>query len=331
MDRNSIQTIIDIIENAKCYADIFGLVDNPKDLQVNYHNLTKLVFPDHAPVDLFDLASRAFQLVNDSHTKAKQALADGTYLTHFKLNKTTLTISSPLHKYEVYDDPTNGDFTKVYLSTDKKIIKVSKSPKYNSVLQNEFTFNNKTKYTPDPVEIFEVINGGKNYVVAVYKYDDGYVTLKEIHDRYPDGIDVSKHSWIFRRILGQCMLAHHNGLVNCAITPEHILVHPINREPLHLGWAHALKIGTKPTRIIKDRSNFYPKNLLSKNPVDSHVDLYMAGQTMLYLIDNSKVDKEVLDTINKLSLPKTKLDVIFEDLTQAIRNAYGRTYNVLEM
>ena len=182
----------------------------------------------------------------------------------------------------------------------------------------------------------------------LFEYKPGFVSLTEIKQAYPRGLPPEDAAWIWRRVLGQTLAASMLKSVHGAIVPDHILVHPLTHEPLHIGWAHAierpLERNAKLTTIIDRFRDWYPPEVFAREVPSHQTDLYMAGKTMVYLLGGdvardrfpSHVPEPVVQIIQRCL--ETKVErrpqdglTYMHEFSKVIEKLWGRKYRPLKL
>jgi hypothetical protein len=170
------------------------------------------------------------------------------------------------------------------------------------------------------------------------------VPLTDIIAAYPGGLDPRDAAWICRRVLAQTLAAAMAGVVHGALTPDHVLVHPLSHEPRHIGWAHALESGGRLARIVTRWRDWYPPEVFDKQTLDHRSDLYMAGKTMLRLFGGdparntlppsvpAELARVVLRCVREARVERPRDGrPVLEAFTRVVRNLWGTVYRPLAL
>ncbi len=315
-DFSTLEAIRGALTNANTFVDLFGPQSpgdtGEKEIKKAFARLARLIHPDHVPSPLKGVAGDLFMEMKTRRDSAIDALRNGTYGKPFQKSapevSNTLTVTGIKETYELDSASLiEGDFSFIYRGTarvtgDRVIVKIAQEPTANVSLETEAEilrrFGDKSSknqlkdlasFVPSFVESFVVTEaGGYQRRVTVLTEKSGYISLADIIKAYPDGLDPRDAVWICRRVLGQVLAALKAGVVHTAIVPDHILVHPISHDPLHIGWTHALQHPTKSGRLVTqyiDRYQaWYPDEVRRHETPDHRTDLYMAGKTMIALL-----------------------------------------------
>lgn len=101
-------------------------------------------------------------------------------------------------------------------------------------------------------------------------------SLRNVRERYPEGIHPKDMAWMLRRVLFALGLAHRCGRVHGAMLPEHILIEPEHHGVVLIDWKHSVPIGTPIKDIPRGTRDDYPPEVLEKKPATAATDIYMA-------------------------------------------------------
>ncbi|MBI3957010.1 MAG: hypothetical protein HY340_03395 [Candidatus Kerfeldbacteria bacterium] len=341
--------------------------------------LVRQIHPDLLPTDLSQRAGAVFVHLENLYEAAEAAIKKGVYERasfapcYYERNGHPAAISpvvlqSPAATYHLATDPTwIGDFSYLYQATvvgsdQRVIVKIAADPTVNSRLEWEgrvlSRFHNPKAagklarlqpFVPKLIDTF-LVSGerGQRFRANVLPYRAGMVSITEILAAYPGGLDPRDAAWIARRVISQTLAATMVGVVHGAIVPDHVLVEPILHEPLHIGWLHAVdnphQSGKRITMVIDRWREFYPPEVLRKQPPDHRTDLYMAAKTLIQLFGGDTARNmfpgAVPDPIARVIRQCVESDparrpndgrAVLDEFTRAIREAWGRAYRPLVM
>lgn len=218
-------------------------------------------------------------------------------------SKYTYEITGDLPDGEVYELHTgtcqDGDRTKQVL------IRISLGPDVNDLAENEARIldhlnlkiadlkKGNRLMIPELVESFEY----RSRRVVVTDYADGYFTLEEVHQNYPDGIPTEAMAWMFNRMLAAMMVAHTSGIIHGAILPSHVLVFSgtlqdsLCHTAVLVDWTNSVEetsvnVWSKLSSMSSDEAYqcFYPPEVLLRKPATPQTDLAMAAGCAIYLL-----------------------------------------------
>ncbi len=202
-------------------------------------------------------------------------------------------------------------------------------------------------FVPHLLDTFLMEGAGRTrYRVNVMKYKKDFVSLAEVIDAYPSGLEPAQVAWVARRIIAQALAASMMGVVHGAITPDHVLVNPVSHEPLHIGWAHAIMNPTSEriTHVIDRWREYYPPEVFEKKHPDLRTDLFMAGKTIIKLlggdVKNTTLPSTVPPEMRRIILQLVEKSpsrrpsdgkVYLDEFTRVVRGIWGRKYRPLAM
>jgi len=342
---DTIERIESQLQTATDFVMVFGPLSTTtplgrlKELRQKFAYLAKIVHPDTVPADLKDRSSEVFKRLVTLRDAAEKAICENIYEEPFRK---TFTLRSKNNAYQCDENfYRKGDFSLLYRarSSDNKevLIKISSKPTYNPWLEKERIFikKNDDKYIPSIVDSFFITDNSKRYQALVMPYLERYVSVTEILEAYPSGLEPRDAAWICRRIIGQAVLASDLGVIHTAIVPDHILVNVDDHDPLHIGWGHSIRKGEKLSLIINKWKDIYPPEVFAKKRLDEKVDVYMAGQIMISLFNESglpdSVRKVLLKFIDHSSSARPNAEGAFSEFTRIIRAEWGKKFKRFTM
>lgn len=349
---SNMQHVIELLRTATTYAQVFGVLSGDagmmkRELRRAYATLAKTVHPDFVSADQRSDATDAMQMLTILKKNAVAAIVGDRYDRPFAaLGVATSEIRSSIDVYVVPETPQwIGDYSATYIARRKSDdvpvkLKIARTPKHNGSLEHEDQITRdlvkkKVPYVECPIDSFLILNGSMRLRVTVYLFDEEMLSLAEIRDRIGTALDPLDAAWIWRRIIGQVMAAHQGGLVHGAITPGHVLVHPATHDVRHIGWAQAVPPGRC---IARPDAIWCAPEMLIDEPVDERSDIFMAGGTMLFLIDNQLryLPRNIAATLkwatkkDPADRPRCGADLM-DKLTADIRQEWGQHYRQLTL
>jgi hypothetical protein len=219
-----------------------------------------------------------------------------------------VTIVSPKRTYTLLRPLAVGDVADVHLASAAEshyILKVSRIPGGDLLLGNErhslarlLTRAGDTtyrKYLPTLAESFPVKDRAPQRV-NVFLYEPRFYTLEEIHDRHPI-LDGRHLAWVFKRLLTVLGFSHAQGIVHGAVLPCHALVHAGNHGLQLVGWGQSVEAGRRITTIPTRYQDWYPPEVLKKQPASPATDVFLAARCLIYLAGGDPVADRMPDTV----------------------------------
>lgn len=182
------------------------------------------------------------------------------------------------------------------------IIKVALDPEFNDLVHNEAVILDDLRrkaanipgteqFLPRLLDTF-IYRGHRN--VNVIERAEGYYTLEEIREAYPEGLPPQAAGWMGNRLFECLSMMTVNGVVHGAILPPHVMFHfgdqddPIRHTMQLIDWTLALQrdpsTGVWPKRAgrIERYADFYPPEKAVE--VTPATDLAMAAACLQYVM-----------------------------------------------
>lgn len=141
-------------------------------------------------------------------------------------------------------------------------------------------------FTPNLVDVAYVYDGTDIWTANLIEtLGDGWYSLAEIRDRFPNGVNPKDAAWMWRRLLMALGFAHRQGIIHGAPVPENILIHPEKHGLTLIDWCYSVPIEHKPiTAIVNPYRDWYPHEVLSKLTPEPCTDIHIAAKTWLWLM-----------------------------------------------
>jgi serine/threonine protein kinase len=303
-----------LLKDAKIPEDVFGNSKEMKheDITKTFNKIVVHVHPDKCEKENIEKANEAFLILMNFRTNAEQKIIDGIYGE--KNPYEGVIISTRKNKYKIVNFLTEGDLCYVFKATDKNgmyvAIKIIKNVVNNDLLENEAT-NLKYLYNDSPVKTFKIMehicpmpmdefiydDSGINRKGLVYPFIRGVVTVEDVINSYPNGIDVRDAAWMINRILGGLMAPHQSDLVHGGIVPNNIFLDLPTHNGIILDWAFSVKKETPLKAVSTKYKMYYPDEVFSKTPVNSGLDLYMVAKIFIKLVGGDVIKNEFPNTV----------------------------------
>lgn len=254
-------------------------------------------------------------------------------------------------RYTVIRRFAQGDVADLYHAStnigDRVVLKISRIPHGHRLMETEVTHLQKMaladsdRYSlvmPSLYETFLAKDKMQKRVTVFHLFPPTW-SLDRVFIRH--GALRGKHiGWIMDAMLKACELYHGQGIVHGAILPQHILLDVVNHDVYHVGWAQSVKIG-QPIKVISARyRDWYPPEVMAKQPAGPETDLYMIGKCLQFLCGNEepkKVHKRMQQFLSSLTLPGRRMrpqsaTEVREDSQELYRELYGeQPFDILAM
>ena len=294
----SLKTIIILLDKAVCPEDIFGVM-NGEPLAVKLKKLAKQVHPDlFLKLSEKAKAEEAFKRLQEWYDKAEEKVAAGTYGDKDAAN---IVINTKADSYTLKSKLSSGDISDVYTGENKHkrsiLAKIVRTPANNDLAANEAKVVKQIKenliaksliveqHIPDLLDSFELNDGKLKKRVNIFLYKAGGYTLAQVKQAYPNGVKLEDAAWMFNRILGALIGAHIAGIVHGSIIPDHVLIYPKTHNGILLDWTCSVLQGRNIKAISPSRKDFYPHEVLKKEPATFATDVYMAAKCLDFIVE----------------------------------------------
>jgi hypothetical protein len=252
-----------LIENAKDAHDLFD--NDEREAKLKYQRLARIIHPDVTRGN--KRAEEAFKRLTElwvDYRKPAPEVIHGDIADLF-------TVPSGLMKIprEVRDN----DLMEREARALKRIRKEGKERYWPFVSELIFTERQRDPATG--------IVRRANTIKAL----DGFVSLEEVARAYPQGIHPRDVAWIWRRVLTAIGLAHSASVIHGAVLPPHVMIHSEDHGLTLVDWCYSVtgNHGRIPAIVSKHRQD-YPAEVKDKETPSPGTDIYMAAQTMYYLM-----------------------------------------------
>jgi len=284
------------LKSARWPEAIFG--PDQSAIESSYREWAKLVHEDLVPVADKPAAHEAFLLLTKWREQAEAKVARGTYGDNRPAIFATLRTKTAV--YDLTNLLKEQDIACLYEGVSDKgvpvVVKVCRSPANNDLMKAEADLLAKLPATLDPkhcayfsnlLDSFETQNGRIKVRTNVFSFMTGAVSLAEVRNAYPKGLDPKDAAWMWNRMLEALHLLHIQGIVHANLTPDNFLIVPDTHQGVLIDFCCARKTGQTAKAINLAWNGFYPPEVLAKKPLDFSSDICMVGYCMNYLLGAS--------------------------------------------
>jgi tRNA A-37 threonylcarbamoyl transferase component Bud32 len=301
---------LDTLRAAKKPEDIFGAIAPIGDeLKTWYRAWAKVAHPDAGG------STELMAKLNDLYRRAQRAQLAGAW------GKTT-NVGSTFAK---------GDIANLYITDDGDLLKMPRSPGRNNLMLNEAKMLRKLRdddfksywsYVPELKRSFRQRDPKTKQVrqVNVLSYIEGFYTLSQVKDEYPDGIGGRDMAWMWRRILVAIGYAHKCGVIHGALTPDHILIHPTMHGVILIDWTLSGAEDSRRAFKLPKWEHIYPDT--DDDKLTRQSDIYMASMSMHSILHSDATPRPIhafMKGCRLKSLPSAwRLKSEFDDLLYEI-------------
>lgn len=258
-----------------------------------YHHLVQRTHPDYF-TDLPEATASAVSataLLNLAWGKYNyhevNHLAVVTPRTEIKLGPTVYSVEKLLG---------SGDFTDIYLALDQAgnryVIKIAREAGDTPLIENEVkTLNHLNKsFGDDHTYRLKTVFRQDDRMGEIFTYnpvafpDPAHLyTLTDIGNEYRHALPFRHLGWLWRRLMALLVYVHDFDVIHAAITPDNILVNPINHNLLLIDWTYSLR-QREPLRLISSTwRSHYPPEVFNHQPLTLKADLFMAAKVMQWV------------------------------------------------
>lgn len=281
------------VEGANTANELFdGDRDKAREIFVD---LVKVMHPDRLPAAKQARATAAMAKLGNLYSAYFSDDADGPVAP--------VTIATRKRAYVVGERVASGDIAGIYRAefrdgddTKRAVVKMPRSPVNNDLIENEARVLRHLADNADPLglpyfsqllDTFKYRDSKTNAdrQVNVLTELDGWYTLFDVHKAYPNGLSIRDAAWMWKRLLIAIGHAHRAGIVHGAILPPHVLIHPEMHGLALVDWCYAEEPGGALKAILPQFKDWYPPEVLAKEPVESVTDIFMASQLMGYMLE----------------------------------------------
>ncbi|HET7487435.1 MAG TPA: hypothetical protein VFJ85_05855 [Acidimicrobiales bacterium] len=274
-------------------ADLFGpRVAGRSDLRAataEFRRLARLCHPDRQPPDRRAAAEAAFarlgRLWHDWNTGGQSFL-----------------LTTRDHRWAGGDRVASDEVCDMYAATDhdrggSAWVKIPRLPGDSDLVGNEAALLLRLAaevpvrwqpYFPRLVEVFRHRDGaGEERRISVVEPLEGFVTLAEVAQAHPGGLDPRDAAWMWRRLLVALGAAHRAGAVHGAVVPDHVHIHPGDHGLVLAGWYFAVDEGGLVPALVGRYRSWYPPEVPARRPATPATDLYLAARLLAHLVGTS--------------------------------------------
>jgi serine/threonine protein kinase len=293
------------LQAAVGYRDVFPEKDSVK-MKTVYRMLARIVHPDRVDIDRRDMAAELFAKLESFYREAQ-----GTHTRLGTSQSSTATgLSTTTRQFSVTTQETKWcDIATCYRATASSVngakqesfVKLARQRVDNDLMAAEANAlellwsgdPKRAMFFPKLIETFGVRTPAQQVRANALEWLDGFVNLERVRAAYPGGIDPLDMAWMWRRILWALDYAHGKHLVHGAVFPQNILIHPSQHGVILADWCYSsLKRGAiyLPLKaIVAVRRDWYPSEVLAKQPATPSLDIVLAARSMVYLMNGNPV------------------------------------------
>lgn len=329
------------IERVETATDARDLFPEPDAARSTYRRLARVLHPD----------------VNPGDKRAEQAFARLTELWNLYNGKTpgdvrhpaasngTIIYETKRYTFALHEYWSRGDLANLYFvsyvpgqvssALNAAMLKMPRSPKNNDLIVNEITALKTLKekvpeqyrmYHAKTVDSFRHKDAasGKDRRAIVTEYLDGFVSLREVLDAYPQGIDPRDVAWMARRLWIALDTAHEAGVAHGAVFPEHVMIHPADHGVVLIDWCYSRPIGETLEAAVPRYMNDGWYGSRYDKPLDHRLDVRQASLTLEKLLGlkEARPFRAFFNGCRVASAPPA--GQLYEEFDDLLARLYGR-------
>jgi len=311
-----LQLIANQLSQATTPEDVFGEIKAQYDemflvLQRNFRAIAKITHPDmYHTLSEQVLAQRTFNLLTDWLEKAKEKIRLGEYgqkntppTTILRTRKREYSVGGVYAEQQIFN-LYSCRFTE-YGRVESASLKIVRDPHHNDLAEREVRILQKlsrgkdaekfSPYLPNLLDAFVYESSGLSRKGLIFEKLDGWYSLEEVHQAYPDGIDPKDMAWIWRRLLVVLGFAHSNHVIHGAVLPGNICILPEEHGLMLINWHHAVldpAIVEERIKFISDEDRkWYPPEILNRKLASFGTDIQMSATCMAWLLGGDPKNK----------------------------------------
>ena len=262
----STKQLEDILK-AKTPEELFGSMQNKTKAGIAFRRLAHYSHPDmfYAP-DEKKLAGDAFAHLMDLWNKVEAPTTAKKNILKTRRHEYDLHINN--YTYDVFEN-----FYATYDAGHKQAdILVTKSAADDDLAMNYVETLKKIDAKVDPnyrnfyptlLETFRYNENGANHIVLALEHIDGFYSLKQVAERYPEGLDGKDFAWMFRRMLVAIGNLNDADILHGAPTPDAFWIHPEMHGLILKGLEYARPEATQLLALPSTYKDFYPQQVLA--------------------------------------------------------------------
>lgn len=316
--------------------DLFGdPTTDPTKAEKRYKRLLRIAHPD-LNVGNEDEANKAFIHLNELWKKA------AGIATPSAANK----ITTKRHEYTFGNKRYQTDGVVYYDSTydaghEKAGIMFANNPKLNGMFSDGVKNLRAVRraaeegfkpYFSEIIDTFSFQNGTERLSGAAFNSLRGLYSLHEILNDYPEGIDGRDVAWMYRRMLIAVGNTHDAGFIHGGAHLDSFLIHPKFHGLVLINWQYSVEKGAPAHALAKSAQKIYPKYVLDKEPLKTDLDISLASNAALQLLDG-KAPKRLRTFIKNMALypEKDAANALYET-DEMLKEVYGpKTFHEFRM
>lgn len=274
-----------------------------------FRQLAKVAHPDvYQGTADFERAGTIFKRLTTLWEQAQLRIEQGIYgKAGIKNTFVPFIIHTRTRHYSIEHLLARGDLCMLYTGSftladrqTRGLLKIPMKPGDNDLIANEARILNHLRasegyeklrhFVSQLVDSFSYLEQetGVARNINVFTHTDGFYSLKEVREAYPEGIDPKDMAWIWRRVLIALNFAHSNHVIHGAVLPTHIMIHPELHGLILIDWSYAVlrpaETGERISAISSAYRDWYPAEVFAREEPTPGLDITMAAACMIDLL-----------------------------------------------
>jgi hypothetical protein len=318
---------LDEILKAQKFSDLF-----PEGTKKELRTLRKATHPDLHPADTAK-AEKAFIHVN-LIWGLKNAPASATAATaNAKPPVPDNTIITKKHDYKIIKTARTKNSTITYNATydvDKEVtLTIATHPKVGAELLNG-TKNLKQirttipdqfmEFFPETLDAFNIQQDKTKLFGIAQQGSQGWYTLAEVKERYPNGIDGQDIAWMYRRMLVSIGNTHDAGYAHGAPTGDAFLIEPETHKFLLVNWQFSQELGKDMNMLTPDIKKYYE----TEKSTSIKKDLQILSETARDLLEDKAPKRMKAFLFGMKRFPTETAREALIEFDQLLEDLYGQ-------
>lgn len=283
----------DRVAKATAATELVGPNDDGRKARVR--ELAKFLHPDAWGTD-----ATARAVAEEAFARLQALLAEDE--DRAKAKAGVFRVTTRTRTYSVNGLAYSGTVANLYHCTYERdgklktgLLKLPRSVRDNDLMQAEAgalkkihaTKKRRTAYFPRLEDVFKHRDATTRIdrQAIVVRRLDGFVSLADVKNAYPGGLDPRDLAWIWRRGLAALSLLSELEVVHGALTPEHVLIHPVEHGVQLCGFTSSVAAGGT-IKVLGGPKWAYAPEVLKKEEATVATDIYMFHKTMERLLSH---------------------------------------------
>jgi hypothetical protein len=303
-----------MLSKARGPEEVFGTLTGTRAEMLDaarkvFRQMAKVAHPDvYQGTTDFERAGTIFKQLTALWEQAQLRIEQGIYgRAEIKETFVPFIIHTGTRHYSIEHLLTRGDLCMLYTGSftlagrqTRGLLKIPMKPGDNDLMANEARilhhlqasegYEKLRHFVPQLVDSFSYLEQESGVVrnMNIFTHIDGFYSLKEVREAYPEGIDPKDMAWIWRRVLIALNFAHSNHVIHGAVLPTHIMIHPEQHGLVLIDWSYAVlrpdETGERISAISSAYRDWYPAEVFAHEEPTPGLDIAMAAKCMIDLL-----------------------------------------------